>query len=183
MTKGVFFSMIKQFSITSQMISQDILDQAIDPAVAKTLRFGLLNGEQPRIAEEVAINHELPPSELRGKIDYGRKKQQELTDQVREARTRHETTEVLSQLTELRRLFHVSTILARAELLTRADQASVSHYVGDEAKFDDLTILERGRGFLQIELEHESTAAQHPLLMDRLAAFEHAERRIEQTEY
>lgn len=158
-------------------------EQAIDSSGANSLQFKLLDGEQTALAEEVRTNQAMSSADLGEKVSYGRAKQFELSKLVREARLKGESSKLIAQLTALRRLFHISTILVRAELLTRPQQPSLSQYSGEEAKFDDMTILERARGFLELELDHIADADEHALTMDRLAAFTHAEHRVERLDY
>ena len=167
----------------THMINRSIFEQAIDPKGASALQFRLLNRDQTGLAADVEANLAMRSLDLGEKVSYGRSKQFELSKLVREARLKGESEQLLAELTEVRRLFHISTILARAELLTRPQEPSQSQYSGEEGKFDDLTILERARGFLELELEHESDASAHGLIMDRLATFTHAQRRVERTSY
>jgi hypothetical protein len=144
------------------------------------LDFNLLRGDS--IEHEVAGNQQLRAEDLRAKVEQGRAKQQRLTTRIRDLRLAGNYEDVL-RLSEQRRLYHISTILARAELLTRAGEETCSKYAGDEAKVDDLTILERARSFLETELEHTNTEQAHQVVMDRLSALEHVEHLVERANY
>lgn len=124
---------------------------------AEELQFILV---QPRMTSailgEVDADSELPPDVLREKVVYGREQQQELTREIRHAK-QHGAESVIDGLTDRRRLYHIGTILARAELLARGKK-SVSLYDGDERLYDEQTILERAIGFLELKASETTDA-------------------------
>ncbi len=107
-------------------------------------------GKNVRILNEYAANAEADNDALQSKVLTGRARQQQLSQQIHDLRLQQPDRTRLTELLEARRLYHISTILARAELLCRSEP-SLSQYSGDEARFDDLTILERAKGFLDLE--------------------------------
>jgi galactose mutarotase-like enzyme len=134
------------------------------------------------LTRQVALNRGLAIDALAEKVKNGRAAQTELTTQIRSARL--DGTDA-RDLTEARRLAHIATILARAELLCRPDAPSLSLYAGDEAQFDDLTILERAKGFLALEPgSSDEPDPSHPdAPSDQIARFETTRHRVEETTY
>lgn len=134
------------------------------------------------LADEVTENREMPTALLKEKVLQGRQNQVELTKRLQKLRDGHIEDALMSELADQRRLYHISTVLARAELLVRS-QPSLSRYSGDEAKFDDLTILERAIGFLKVELQTAEQAGERAVLANGLTAFQAGEQRVEKTDY
>ena len=134
------------------------------------------------VAAEVRTNVALSEVLLREKVLGGRERQNELTEKLREQRSQGEDSRQLTELGDQRRLCHVATVLSRAELLVR-QAPSLSRYQGDEAKFDDLTILERAIGFAKLELQSDTPAADRAELAHYLQVLQDAERRVESTDY
>ncbi len=137
-----------------------------------TLRDVMLDmSEDVPIARCIARNRTRTKSDLRNQVLVGRDTQHVLSEQIQAARTSANRYAV-SDLAEQRRLCHIATILARAELLTRPHTKSLSLYEGAEAKVDDATIIERAKGFARMEAEQTLSADDRAYLVAALKRYE-----------
>lgn len=121
-------------------------------------------------------------AKLRTTVLDGRARQAELSANIQAARQAGDT-DLLHEQTEQRRVSHIETVLARAELLTRAKSTSVSQYVGEEGKFDDLSVLERAKSFMLTEARETMTADERMGMITFAERFADAEARLENAEY
>jgi hypothetical protein len=125
------------------------------------------------VAKSISRNYSRTKTDLRSQVMAGRDAQHILSEQLHIARAGGDQY-VVSDLAEQRRLCHIATILARAELITRAHTKSLSLYSGAEAAFDDATILERAKGFARIEAEQTLSADDRSFLAAAIQRFDDA---------
>lgn len=134
------------------------------------------------LLKESRANRKMSAKKLREKVLEGRKKQVSLSKTIRQDRLGATTKKVETDM-EKRRLAHIKTILARAELLTRPNQKSLSRYEGEEGMFDDLSILERAKGFMMSEASETISADERMTMIDLAEHFAEAQSRVQDVEY
>lgn len=134
------------------------------------------------LLQEAHANRKMSAKRLREKVLSGRKKQVALSKTIRQDRLADSVEKVESDM-EKRRLAHIKTILARAELLTRPKQKSLSRYTGEEGMFDDLSILERAKGFMMSEASETITADERMTMIDLAEHFAEGQSLVQNQEY
>ncbi len=133
------------------------------------------------LLREAESNSRLAVTALKKKTLEGRDAQAVLSEQIRDERGKGGSR--LTADLEERRLLHIKTILSRAELLCRPKTKSLSRYSGDEGRFDDLSVLERAKGFMLVTADATLTADERQRLMDLAEHFALAEARVEAADY